>query len=93
MPGHDYTFGCQNEWGEFDVFAKVRDEPLPENANIILLSTAREVAERILDMMVERGLLVECEPEDGQRMYELTEKGEQLGQEAKENRLEGWANG
>lgn len=88
MPGHDYTFGCQNEYGEFDVFAKVQDKHASEDANLILLSPMQAVAEQIIDIMVERGLLVKCKGENGQRMYELTEKGKQLGQEAKQRMLQ-----
>lgn len=88
MPKHDYTFGCQNEQGEFDVFANIRDEQASDNkSTIILKSTTQAVAEQIIAIMVERGLLEEKEV-DGKTIHVLTEKAWQIGQEHKPQQLE-----
>lgn len=85
---HSYTFCALNKKGEFDVFAKIRDNtPDLGNTNLIFMAPiSLTTAEKMLAIMAENGLLTKCEGEDG--MYTLTEKGLQMDREAKHKMLE-----
>lgn len=74
----DYTLGALNERGEFDVFARVRDDG-PAHRLIALIPLGQESLKEAIDSLLSDGLLAYV---NGR--YTITEKGRQLQHEFEE---------
>lgn len=87
MPEHKLIIGTQNEHGVFDVAVEIPYQGLEGSHIAIMPTLTPEKLRKILAILIRNGILTP-QVENGKVTYPLTEKGEQMAQEAKRQLLE-----